>query len=69
MVCIACSQLEKLRWNLQDIRQQLGTLEQNSGVETDRKEEETQVKTSHEVFCRMQKQLNDCVHHHQLIIE
>jgi hypothetical protein len=69
LVCIACSQLEKLRANLLDIRQELDTPAQDSGPETDREEEETQVQTSQEVFCRMQEQLNECIRHHQLIIE
>jgi hypothetical protein len=69
MVCIACSQLEKLRANLLDIRQKLDTLEHDSGAETDREEEETQAHVSQEVFRRMQKQLNACVRHHQLIIK
>jgi septum formation topological specificity factor MinE len=68
MVCIACSQLEKLRANLLDIRQKHVTSEQDSGAETDR-EEGGKVQTSQEVFCRMQGQLNDCVRLHQLIIE
>jgi hypothetical protein len=39
-VCIACSQLEKLRANLLDIRQKHDTAEQNSGDETDHEEEQ-----------------------------
>jgi hypothetical protein len=69
LVCIACSQLEKLRANLLDIRQQPNTYEEDSGAETDREEEETQAHNSEELFCRMQGQLNDCVRHHQLILE
>ncbi|PNF35148.1 hypothetical protein B7P43_G09267 [Cryptotermes secundus] len=68
LVCIACSQLEKLRANLLDIRQEFGTPAQDSGAETDTEEEE-QVQMSQEVFCRMQEQLNDCIRHHQLILE
>jgi hypothetical protein len=69
MVTIACSQLEKLRANLLDIRQKLNISEQDSGAESDRQEEETQVHTPQEMFCRMQGQLNDCIRHHQLIIK
>ncbi|PNF35147.1 hypothetical protein B7P43_G09266 [Cryptotermes secundus] len=65
--CIACSQLEKLRANLLDIRQEFGTPAQDSGAETDT-EEGRQVQTSQQVFCRMQEQLNDCVRHHQDIL-
>jgi hypothetical protein len=54
--------------NLLDIRQKLDTSAQDWGADTDR-EEGRQAQTSHEVFCRMQRQLNDCVRHHQLIIE
>jgi hypothetical protein len=68
LVCVACSQLEKLRANLLDIRQKHDTSEQDSVAETDR-EEGGQAQTSQEVFCRMQEQLNDCIRHHQLIIE
>jgi hypothetical protein len=69
LVCIACSQLEKLRANLLDIRQKHVTSEQDSGAETDQEEEETQVHISQEVFSRMQRQLNDCIRHHQQILE
>ncbi|PNF35139.1 hypothetical protein B7P43_G09263, partial [Cryptotermes secundus] len=68
LVCIACSQLEKLRANLLDIRQELDTPAQDSRTETDTGEGR-QVQTSQEVFCRMQEQLNDCIRHHQLIIK
>jgi hypothetical protein len=69
VVCIACSQLEKLRANLLDIRQKSHTSEQDSGTETDREEEETQAHAHQEMFRRMQRQLNDCIRHHQLIIK
>jgi hypothetical protein len=69
VVCIACSQLEKLRTNLLEIRQKLDTSEQDSGAGIGREEEKTEAKTSQEVFRRMQRQLNDCIRHHQLIIE
>jgi hypothetical protein len=67
-VSIACSQLEKLRANLLDIRQKPDTSEQDSGAETDREEEETQVHTSQEMSRRMQRQLKDCIRHHQHIL-
>jgi hypothetical protein len=67
-VSIACSQLEKLRANLLDIRQEHDTSAQDSGAETDREEEETQVHTSQEVFRRMQEQLKGCIRHHQEIL-
>jgi predicted Holliday junction resolvase-like endonuclease len=68
LVTIACSQLEKLKADILDIRQKLDTSEQDSGAETDREEEETQVQISQEAFCRMQEQLNDCIRHHQDIL-
>ncbi|XP_023706094.2 odorant receptor 2a-like [Cryptotermes secundus] len=63
LVSIACSQLEKLRANLLDIRQKL-----DSGAET-AQGEGRQVQPSQEVFCGMQEQLTECIRHHQLIIE
>jgi hypothetical protein len=68
IMAITCSQLEKLRANLLDIRRNHDTSVQDSGAETDSEEEETQVQTSQEVFRRMQKQLNDCIRHHQQIL-
>jgi hypothetical protein len=67
LVCIACSQLEKLRASLLDIKQKHDTAEQHSVAETDQ-EEEQEVRTSQEMFYHMQKQLNDCVRHHQQIL-
>jgi hypothetical protein len=67
LVCVACSQLEKLRANLLNIRQKHDTPAEDSGAETDR-EEEGQVQTFQEVFCRMQEQLNDCVRLHNEIL-
>jgi hypothetical protein len=67
-MAITCGQLEKLRAELLDIRQEHDTSAQDSGAETEREEEETQVHTSREMFHRMQEQLNDCIRHHQEII-
>ncbi|XP_021941235.1 odorant receptor 4-like [Zootermopsis nevadensis] len=70
-ICIACSQLEKLRAKLLDIRQKDDVAEEDSGAETDQEEEEEEqglVQTSQRVFLHMQKQLNDCIRHHQQII-
>jgi hypothetical protein len=68
LVTIACCQLEKLKADITDIRQKHDTTEQDSGAETDREEEETQVHTSQEAFCRMHKQLKGCIRHHQDIL-
>jgi hypothetical protein len=65
-VCIACSQLEKLRASLLDIRQTHGTTERDWKDETG--QEEGHVYASDEVFHHMQKQLNDCIRHHQQIL-
>jgi hypothetical protein len=61
LVCVACSQLEKLRAAILDIRQTHVTSEQDCGAETDRQEGQGQVRTSEELFGHMQKQLNDCI--------
>jgi hypothetical protein len=66
LVCIACSQLEKLRANLLDIRQNRD-ISKDSSAETGQ-EEERQVHTSQDVFYHMQKQLNDCTRLHQQIL-
>jgi hypothetical protein len=68
LVCIACSQLEKLRANLLDIRQKHDTSDLNSSAEA-QQEEQGRVHTSQEVFCHMQKLLNDCIRHHQDILQ
>jgi hypothetical protein len=71
-VCAACSQLEKLRAAILDIRQTHVTSEQDCGAETDQQEGQGQgqgqVRTSEELFGHMQTQLNDCIRHHQQII-
>jgi hypothetical protein len=74
LVCVACSQLEKLRAAILDIRQTHVTSEQDCGAVTDRQEGQGQgqgqgqVRTSEELFGHMQKQLNNCIRHHQQII-
>ncbi|XP_021941222.1 odorant receptor 85c-like [Zootermopsis nevadensis] len=67
LVCIACSQLEKLRASLLDIRQNRD-ISKDSGAETDQ-EEIQEVHISQKMFNHMQKQLNDCIRHHQDILE
>jgi len=66
LVCVACSQLEKLRAALLDIRQTHGTSLQDCGGETDEREAAGQ-NTHSEQFRHMQEQLNNCVRHHQEI--
>jgi hypothetical protein len=68
LVCVACSQLEKLRAAILAIRQTHVTSEQDRGDVTDQQEGEGQAHSSEELFRHMQKQLNDCIRHHQDII-
>jgi hypothetical protein len=62
LVCVACSQLEKLRAALLDIRQTHVISEQHCEEHqyTDR-----QTQVYEEVLHRMRKQLNVCIRHHQ----
>jgi hypothetical protein len=68
LVCVACSQVEKLRAAILAIRQTHVTSEQDCGDETDQHEEQGQTHSSEELFSHMQRQLNDCIRHHQEII-
>jgi hypothetical protein len=70
LVCVACSQLEKLRAAILDIRQTHVTSEQDCGAETDQQEGQgqRQFSTSEKMPSHMQKKLNDCIRHHQQII-
>jgi hypothetical protein len=68
LVTIACSQLEKLTANLLEIRQKADLPELEWRADTDHEEEQGQVYTPQHMFCRMQKQLNDCIRHHQEIL-
>jgi hypothetical protein len=66
LVCVAGSQLEKLRAALLDIRQTHGTSPQDCGGETDERQAAGQ--NTHSVqFRHMQEQLNSCIRHHQEI--
>jgi hypothetical protein len=60
LVFIAGSQLEKLRAGLLDIRQTHVTAERDCGPQG-------QARASEELFRHMQKQLNNCIRHHQEI--
>jgi hypothetical protein len=66
-VCVACTQLEKLRAALLDIRQIHVTAERDCGTQADQQEAQGQARTSEELFHHMQKQLNTCIRHHQEI--
>jgi len=67
LVCVAGSQLEKLRVALLDITQTYGTSLQYCGGETDEREAAGQKNTHSEQFRHMQEQLNNCILHHQEI--
>jgi signal transduction histidine kinase len=66
-VCVAGSQLEKLRAALLDIEQSHGTLMKACGGETDERVAEGQKNNASEQFRNMQEQLNNCIRHHQTI--
>jgi len=59
LVCVACSQLEKLRAALLEIRQTHVKSEQNCEVAGDRRDGHVRAHASDEQFRRMQKQLNN----------
>ena len=67
LVCVACSQLEKLRAALLDIKQTHGTSLQYCGGETDERDAAGQKNTHSEQFRHMQEQLNNCIRHNQEI--
>jgi hypothetical protein len=66
-VCVACTQLEKLRAALLDIRQTHVTAERDSGTQAEEQEAQGEARASEELFRHMQKQLNNCIRHHQEI--
>jgi len=67
LVCVACSQLEKLRAALLDIRQTHVISEQHCGDEIQQSDAHEQPNLSGESFRHMQEQLNNCIrHHHQI---
>jgi len=67
LVCVACSQLEQLRQDLLAIRQTAVKSQQNCLTAVEQKEKEHQSRCSEELFRDMQKQLNNCLRHHQQI--
>jgi signal transduction histidine kinase len=67
LVCVACSQLEKLREALLDIRQTYGKSLQYCGGKSDEREATGQKNIHSEHFRHMQEQLNNCIRHHQEI--
>jgi hypothetical protein len=67
LVCVACSQLEKLKLALLNIRQTRGTSEQHCGDEADQQVAEGKTLAYQEQFLHMQQKLNNCICHHQEI--
>jgi hypothetical protein len=67
LVCVAGSQLEKLRAALLDIRQTHGTSLLDCGGETDEPKAKGQKNTHSEQIRNMQEQLNNCIRQHQEI--
>jgi len=63
---IACSQLEKLKVAIMNIN-----WNQDTDAEEDNEKRRSQSvhRTSHDVFRHTQKQINDCIRHHQQILE
>jgi hypothetical protein len=66
LVCVACSQLEKLRTALLDIRKTYVLSDQAFRVDSDQQKEEESY-SAEEIFRNMQKQMNGCICHHQEI--
>jgi len=66
-VCVAGSQLEKLRAALIDIRQTHGTSLQDCEPKIDDREAAGQKSIHSEQFRHMQEKLNNCIRHHQQI--
>jgi hypothetical protein len=66
-VCVACSQLEKLRVALLEIRQSLVIAVKNFGDEAEQLRSEVQVHNFEKIFTHMQMKLNHCIRHHQEI--
>jgi len=71
MVCVACSQFEKLRARLLAIGQRRRTPEQDSAADCDQTEGIGQNYTyiCQEMFSVMQEELQECVSLHRLILE
>jgi len=67
LVCVACSQLEKLKLALLDIRQTQVLSEKHCRDEIHQSDVHEQPNISDESFRPMQKQLHNCIRHHQQI--
>ena len=69
VVCIACSQFQKLRARLLAIGQKKRTTEQDSAADCDQTEGNGQIYICQKMFSLMQEELKECVSHHRLILE
>ena len=67
LVCVACSQLEKLKLALLDIRRTHVISEQQCGDGIQQSDVHEQPNLSEESLRHMQEQLNNCIRHHQQI--
>ena len=67
LVCVACSQLEKLKLALLDIRRKQGLSNKDCEDEIDQQETGGQENTPSRLPHHMQEQLNNCVRLHQEI--
>ena len=65
LVCVACSQCEKLRAALLNIRQTHVVTEREPGDDSGQHDSERQTHTIEQRFQHMRKQLNECIRHHQ----
>jgi len=67
LVCVACSQLEKLGAALLTVQQTRVTSDQDRGNDSDDQVPELQTYNSEKIFRRMREQLDECIRHHQEI--
>ena len=67
LVCVACSQLEKLRATLLSIRQADLVYNQACTDKTDKEKTDSDSYNPEELFYHTQKKLNECIRHHQEI--
>jgi len=67
LVCVACSQLEKLGAALMEIRQTCVTSGQGRDNESDDQQSQLQTHYSEQLFRRMREHLDECIRNHQEI--
>ena len=65
LVCVACSQLEKLGAALMNVRYTRVTSNQERGNDNDDPESELRTHNSKQLIRRMREQLGECIRHHQ----